>query len=73
MISDLQDLQLYNQVIESYGHAFVPGTVQNKLSQAKLYVSFMPALNRNVWYPQPEDLMMYSQLLFNSLKSTHAI
>lgn len=59
--------------MESYGKAFAPGTVQNKLVQARTYLSFMIAYDLSILYPQPVDLVLYLQLLANSLKSPQAL
>lgn len=58
---------------QAYAQALAPGTQANRLSQAKTFMSFMLALNLEVFNPKVTDILMYIQLLFNSKKTLGTI
>lgn len=57
---------MYQQTIDSYNSSVAPGTLANRLRQAKSYVKFSVLYNFNPLDPTDVQLCMYSQYLKNS-------
>lgn len=60
------DCALYYQTIESYNAGIAPGTLANRLRQAKSYVRFSVLYNIDPLSPSHLQLCMYGQFLKNT-------
>lgn len=60
---------LFYQTVHTYENAVAPGTAQNRLRQAKAYLSFSVAYNTDYLHPSPLDAAMFAQFLTNSHSS----
>ena len=58
---------------ETYSAAFAPGTLINRLRQAKLYLTFMFTHDYPYMYPSVLNVLLYTQFLANSFKNTTTI
>lgn len=56
-------------MLNSYEHAVSPGTANNRLRQAKVYLAFSVAYNINFLAPTLSDTAMFVQYLANSFKA----
>lgn len=64
---------MFNQLRDTYATSFAPGTVQNRTVQAKTFVAFMISYDFSIFNPEVIDLLMYIQLLMNSLRSPQSV
>lgn len=56
-------------MLNSYEHAVSPGTANNRIRQAKVYLAFSVAYNINYLAPSISDTAMFAQYLANSFKA----
>lgn len=58
--------KLYQQMLDSYGSSLAPGTLANRLTQAKTYICFAVLYDLNPLKPSSSQLCMFTQYLKNS-------
>lgn len=66
MIPEIHRTRLFRQARSSYMNSLAPGTSANRLSQARIFLSFMLEYGLDYRDPSPVDVLMYVQLLKNS-------
>lgn len=73
MISALEPFPLFRQASKNYTNALAAGTMRNKHGQVKVYFAFMLAYGFEPFSPTYGQLLMYLQLLRNSLRTIQAV
>lgn len=64
---------LYHQTLGTYLTSAAPGTIQNRLRQAKAYLSFAVVYKVDFLRPSPIQAAMFAQLLANSHSSAASL
>lgn len=67
------DTLLYRQMIGSYSDSVAPGTLVNRFTQAKLYVTFSVYYGFDPLSPSSTDVCLYTQFLKNSFSAPTTI
>lgn len=67
------DCSLYRQMLDSYKDSVAPGTLNNRMRQAKSFVKFSVLYNFDPLQPTDTHLCMYAQFLKNSHSSPQSV